>query len=273
MRQIDPDQAYLWPAHRAAFLFSGSVTAFIDNAQVPGADLHAHWWDFISYVPQGSMSVLNPVMRIEDQMLDGIPRRHQVRGRAALRREIVAFLRRDRARCRCVAGLSTPVIGRDAASACSSRWPRFFNPRVILADEPTTALDVIMQKRILVLILGLQRRMRNALVIVSHDLGVHYQLTTRIAIAYAGELIEIGPTAAMFAAPLHPYTEALVGALPRVGDEGRRHGLDGRPPSLLDPPPGCRFHPRCPEAQDVCRRLAPPLEEKSAGRFAACHFR
>ncbi len=111
------------------------------------------------------------------------------------------------------------------------------------------------------------------MVIVSHDLGVHYQLTHRLAIAYAGELVEIGPTDEIFAAPLHPYTRALVEAIPRLGEHVRREGLDGRPPSLLDPPPGCRFHPRCSEAQEVCRRVPPRLVEKAPGRQAACHFR
>jgi peptide/nickel transport system ATP-binding protein len=253
-------------------LFSGQVTAFIDGVSVPGAALHRYWWDFISYVPQGSMSVLNPVMRIEDQVLDAIPRRHRPRGRAALRDEVMAFFAEI--------GLEAGVLRAYPHQLSGGMRQRvlvalaaFLHPRVIIADEPTTALDVIMQKRILLLTLDLQRRMHNALVIVSHDLGVHYQLTDRIVIAYAGELVEIGATADVFAGPLHPYTSALLGALPQVGDHGRRQGLEGRPPSLLDPPPGCRFHPRCPEARDVCRKLTPSLEEKSSGRFAACHFR
>jgi len=253
-------------------LFSGTVTATIDGTQIPGDQLHAHWWDFVSYIPQGSMSVLNPVLRIGDQALDAIPARHRSRGQARLRAELAGFVQQI--------GLDADVLRAYPHQLSGGMRQRvlvamaaFLNPRIMLADEPTTALDVIMQKRILLLVRELQRKMRNALVIVSHDLGVHYQLTHRIAIAYAAELVEIGPTAEIFAAPLHPYTNALVQALPRIGEATRREGLEGRPPALTDPPPGCRFHPRCPEAQARCREVAPVLEEKAPGRFAACHFR
>ncbi len=256
----------------ALHLFAGSVTATIDGAPVPGDRLHAHWWDFVSYIPQGSMSVLNPVLRIGDQALDAIPQRHRARGAAGLKRELAAFVGQI--------GLDPDVLRAYPHQLSGGMRQRvlvamaaFLNPRVILADEPTTALDVIMQKRILLLVHELQRRMRNALVIVSHDLGVHYQLTHRIAIAYAAELVEVGPTAEVLAAPLHPYTTALVQALPRIGDAGRREGLEGRPPALTDPPSGCRFHPRCPEARAQCRETAPVLELKAPGRFVACHFR
>ncbi len=253
-------------------LFAGSATAFIDNQAVPIAMLRPHWWDFISYIPQGSMSVLNPVLRIEDQMLDAIPARHRARGRPALRAALVKMFSQI--------GLEPDVLRAYPHLLSGGMRQRvlvalatYLHPRVLLADEPTTALDVVTQKRILLLLRDMQRRLRNAVVIVSHDLGVHYQLTHRLAIAYAGELVEIGPTDEIFAAPLHPYTQALVQAIPRLGEDVRREGLDGRPPSLLDPPPGCRFHPRCPEAQEVCRRMPPRLLEKAPGRQAACHFR
>jgi peptide/nickel transport system ATP-binding protein len=253
-------------------LFAGEVTAGIDGTSVTGADLHAWWWDYISYIPQGSMSVLNPVLRIADQAFDAIPPRHRARGTAALRAEFTGFARQ--------VGLEPTVLRAFPHQLSGGMRQRvlvamaaFLQPRVILADEPTTALDVIMQKRILTLLHSLQRRMHNALVIVSHDLGVHFQLTDRLAIAYAAEIVELGPTAEMFAAPLHPYTRALVEALPRIGETARREGLEGRPPGLNAPPSGCRFHPRCPEAQARCRIEAPLLEEKAHGRFAACHFR
>ena len=256
----------------ALHLFSGSLTATVDGEDIPGDRLHARWWDFISYIPQGSMSVLNPVLRIGDQALDAIPPRHRERGKTALRQELATFVQQI--------GLDADVLRAYPHQLSGGMRQRvlvamaaFLNPRVMLADEPTTALDVIMQKRILMLVHELQRKMRNALVIVSHDLGVHYQLTHRIAIAYAAELVEIGPTAAVFAAPLHPYTAALVQALPRIGETLRREGLEGRPPALVAPPSGCRFHPRCPEAQSRCGVEAPVLEEKAPGRFAACHFR
>ena len=253
-------------------LFAGTATAFIDNIEVPIADLRPYWWDFISYIPQGSMSVLNPVLRIEAQSFDAIPARHRARGRLALRRELEEMFGQI--------GLAPEVLRAYPHQLSGGMRQRvlvalaaFLHPRIMLADEPTTALDVVTQKRILLLLRDLQRRMRNSVVIVSHDLGVHYQISDRIAIAYAGELVEIGPTEALFAAPLHPYTQALIEAIPRLGEDARREGLEGRPPSLLEPPAGCRFHPRCPEAQDVCRRVSPPLAEKAPDRQVACHFR
>ena len=218
------------------------------------------------------MSVLNPVLRIEDQSFDAIPARHRARGRPALREELAKMFGQI--------GLSPDVLRSYPHLLSGGMRQRvlvalaaFLHPRIMLADEPTTALDVVTQKRILLLLRDLQREMRNSVVIVSHDLGVHYQITHRIAIAYAGELIEVGPTEQVFANPLHPYTRALIEAIPRLGEDARRQGLDGCPPSLLDPPTGCRFHPRCPEAQDLCRTVSPALVDKAPDRQAACHFR
>ncbi len=256
------------PLHR----FSGTATAFMEGQPVPVADLQPHWWDFISYIPQGSMSVLNPVLRIEDQMLDAIPPRHRGRGRLALRAALVEMFGQiglDEDVLRAYPHLLSGGMRQRVLVALAA----YLHPRIMLADEPTTALDVVTQKRILLLLRDLQLRMRNAVVIVSHDLGVHYQLTHRIAIAYGGEIVEVGPTDRVFAAPLHPYTRALVNSIPRLGDDARREGLEGRPPNLLEPPAGCRFHPRCPEAQDICRRVGPSLAAKAPDREAACHFR
>ena len=129
-----------------------------------------------------------------------------------------------------------------------------------------------MQKSILLLLVAIQRRQKNALVIVSHDLGVHYQITDRIAICYAGKIVEIGPTREIFANPRHPYTQALIESLPRLGDRTLRHGIEGRPPDLANPPSGCRFAARCPKVFDTCARLSPELVEKTPGHATACHL-
>jgi peptide/nickel transport system ATP-binding protein len=240
--------------------------------EAEGKDFQKLWWDTVSYVPQGSMSVLNPIMKVEKQIVDSLPRREREGSRKKLRQRIAAFL----------AGLGLPETVLDAYPHQLSGGMRqrvlvaiaaFLNPRLILADEPTTALDVVVQKKILLMMVEIQRRLKNTLVLVSHDLGVHFQITDRIAIAYAGKLVEVGPTAEVFVAPSHPYTRALIGALPRVGQRRERIGLEGRPPSLASPPSGCRFADRCPEAQAICRRIAPPLVPRAAGRPVACHFR
>jgi peptide/nickel transport system ATP-binding protein len=143
----------------------------------------------------------------------------------------------------------------------------------VLADEPTTALDVVIQRGILTMLMRLQKQLQNTFIIVSHDMGVHYQITDRMVIMYAGKVAEIAPTEALFARPLHPYTEMLINALPRLGDDEQRVGISGRPPSLLNPPPGCRFADRCPLVTDRCREVVPPLVEVEPGRFAACIVR
>ncbi|GHA25115.1 peptide ABC transporter ATP-binding protein [Devosia pacifica] len=237
-----------------------------------GANLSELWWDQISYVPQGSMSVLNPLMKVDKQIIDGLPKREKHGSRADLRKRIANFLKG--------LGLEESVLEAYPHQLSGGMRQRvlvaiaaFVNPRLILADEPTTALDVVVQKRILLMMVEIQRRLKNTLVLVSHDLGVHYQITDRLAIAYAGKIVEIGPTQKIFAAPSHPYTQALIAALPRVGEKGQRSGLEGRPPSLVKPPQGCRFAARCPEAQDICRAQSPELKMRSADRPVACHFR
>jgi len=148
----------------------------------------------------------------------------------------------------------------------------FMAPSLVLADEPTTALDVVVQKDILMLLMRLQKQFKNTMVLVSHDMGVHYQITKRMGIMYAGSMVEIGETERIFNDPVHPYTRMLVNALPRVGDTRPREGIPGRPPSLLNPPDGCRFAPRCPQATDLCRQTSPAFAEIADGHFAACHM-
>ena len=149
----------------------------------------------------------------------------------------------------------------------------FMSPNVVLADEPTTALDVVVQRGILMMLMDLQKQFKNTLVIVSHDMGVHYQITDRMGIMYSGSFVELGPTEAIFDDPIHPYTKMLIGALPRVGDKSQKVGIPGRPPALKNPPPGCRFAARCPQATDKCRQDPPPeFREIRPGRFAACHY-
>ena len=146
------------------------------------------------------------------------------------------------------------------------------NPKLLIADEPTTALDVVVQKGILQMLMELQAKMGNSLVIVSHDMGVHYQITNRMGIMYSGSMVELGPTDDIFASPLHPYTQMLIRSLPKIGDQGMRVGIQGGPPDLRNPPPGCRFAPRCKMAKPECSQSAPKFTGVQPGRFAACHL-
>ncbi len=142
-------------------------------------------------------------------------------------------------------------------------------PRFIIADEPTTALDVIVQKDVLEMLRRIQREMGSSMLFVTHDMAVHAHLSDRLGIVYAGRLVEEGRTRDLFRRPLHPYTAHLIGSLPRIGDLSVKEGLAGRPPSLAEPPPGCRFHPRCPLAMPVCREVTPEMQ--GVGHRVACH--
>jgi peptide/nickel transport system ATP-binding protein len=143
-------------------------------------------------------------------------------------------------------------------------------PEFIIADEPTTALDVLVQQDVLALIKEVQGRIRSSIIFVTHDMSVHAAIADRIGIVYAGRLVEDGSTEQVFKRPQHPYTAHLIASLPRIGDVRERRSLPGRPPNLSDPPGGCRFHPRCPLAIDRCARDVPPLVPHHLGGRVAC---
>jgi peptide/nickel transport system ATP-binding protein len=228
------------------------------------------WWKTISYVPQGAMSVLNPVARIERQFMDAVPSGHR-EARAMVRANLASYLSE--------LGLPSQVLRSYPHQLSGGMRQRvviamatFLHPAVVLADEPTTALDVIVQRSILTLLTHLQSQMKNSLIIVSHDMGVHYQITHRMGIMYAGRMVERGPTARIFERPLHPYTRALINALPKIGDTGRREGIPGLPPNLLAPATGCPFAARCPAVMDICRRAAPTALQIEPDHVVECHL-
>ncbi len=146
------------------------------------------------------------------------------------------------------------------------------HPRLIVADEPVSALDVSVQAQIINLLEDLQQEFRLTYLFISHDLSVVRHLSTRVAVMYLGQIVEIGPTEPLFEEPLHPYTRALLSAAPGQGQR-ERIILQGAPPSPLDPPPGCPFHPRCPAVVgEVCRTVRPALIERPGGRWVSCHI-
>ncbi len=232
------------------------------------ADLDAIRWRHLSYVVQGSMNTLNPVRRVKHSFVD-FAFRHVGLPRAAFFDRVHAHLER----------LHLPASVLDAFPHELSGGMRqrvtialatICRPEFIIADEPTTALDVVVQKSVLALLREVQQEMGASLLLVTHDLTVHAAVCDRLGIMYAGRLVEEGPTAELFRAARHPYTQHLVASLPRIGDVGARASLQGRPPSLADPPPGCRFHPRCPSAMDICRSQAPAMQSAGPGHRVAC---
>ncbi|MFB7504470.1 ABC transporter ATP-binding protein [Streptomyces broussonetiae] len=146
-------------------------------------------------------------------------------------------------------------------------------PALIIADEPTTALDVTVQAQVMDLLAELQREYRMGLILITHDLGVVADVADRIAVMYAGRIVENAPVHDIYKAPAHPYTRGLLDSIPRLDQKGQElYAIKGLPPNLMNIPPGCAFHPRCPMARDVCRTEVPPLYEVGEHRGSACHF-
>ncbi|WP_297106191.1 ABC transporter ATP-binding protein [uncultured Devosia sp.] len=240
----------------------------IDVAHATPEEIEAVRWKHLSYIMQGSMSVLNPVRRIGKTFQDFAQRPLGLKG-AEFESRVVNHLARLnlspdvlRAYPHELSGGMRQRVTIGLATVC--------HPEFIIADEPTTALDVVVQKEVLSLIRDIQKEMGASVVFVTHDMSVHANVADRVGIIYAGRLVEEGPTRDMFFAPKHPYTAHLVASLPRIGDRQQRPALEGRPPNLADPPQGCRFHPRCPLAVDKCRKEVPPLETIGPDHRTAC---
>jgi len=239
------------------------------NRQVVTTEnIREHWFKGISYIPQSSMSSLNPVVRIRKQFVNHLDPK---RNKAKVLEEVRAYIQK----------LDLPPEAIDAYPHQLSGGMRqrimvamgtYFKPDIILADEPTTALDVVVQKGILLLLMDIQEEMKNNIFFVSHDMGVHYQITHKMLIMYAAQAVEYGNSDIIFSEPLHPYTKLLVESLPTIGDEHLRRGVSGRPPSLWEDLKGCRFAPRCPLATEHCLTTEPEFREYRPDHFVACHY-
>ncbi len=224
----------------------------------------------IAMIMQDPMTSLNPVYSIGDQV--GAPlRNHNVAHGAKLRSSIVDVLKRVR--------IPSPEdrLGDYPHQFSGGQRQRIVaamaigcTPRLLVADEPTTALDVTIQVQIIALLRQIQEDAGVGIILITHDLGVAASLCRRIAVMYAGQIIETGPVRSIYRKPSHPYTQALLEAIPRLGSRRKRlAAIPGQPPSLINPPTGCRFAARCPYRMDKCAE-PPPLVEVAEGHTAAC---
>ena len=225
----------------------------------------------IAMVPQGALNSLNPVMRIRDQVIDGL-KDHGVRMSDAQFSERVGELLLS-------VGLDADVASKYPHELSGGMKQRVtiaiaisMNPSVIIADEPTSALDVVVQKQVVQTLRDVQERIGAAAIMIGHDMGLMAQFASRIGIMYGGRIVELGPVSSIFNDPKHPYTRLLISSLPDTRSKRRLEGIPGLPPSLLRPPTGCVFHPRCPEAMAVCQQELPELRELSEAQIASCHL-
>ncbi len=240
----------------------------VDIHAVDRRELAAIRWKHLSYIMQGSMNVLNPVRRVRHSFVD-FAFRHIGKPMPEFLQVVRNHLQRLHLAPDVLDAYPHQLSGgmRQRVTIALATVCR---PEFIIADEPTTALDVVVQKGVLAMIHEIQRELGSSLIFVTHDMSVHANLADRLGIMYAGRLVEEGRTADVFRSPRHPYTAHLIASLPRLGDTSPKKGLDGAPPNLANPPPGCRFHPRCPRASDICRRETPPMTWLAAGHRAAC---
>jgi peptide/nickel transport system ATP-binding protein len=235
--------------------------------ELSSKELSKFWGAEIALILQDPMTSLNPVKRIGEQLTETILLHMRVTKKEAQDRA-VELLR--------AVGLSEPErrvrqypheLSGGMRQRVTIAIALSCNPRLLLADEPTTALDVTVQAQILDLLADLQTRTRMSMLLVTHDLRVVRSRSHRIAVMYAGRIVETAPTAELFAEPKMPYTEALMNAVPPIAGPNhvRLQVIPGRPPNLIDPPAGCKFSPRCPYAQEKCLTDEPPLRDVGSG--------
>jgi peptide/nickel transport system ATP-binding protein len=242
---------------------------YVDLTPLNEDEMRRYRWTRISMVFQAAMSSLNPVQRVGNQLVEVIQTheriaRDEARGRVAELFQMVGLepALMERYPHELSGGMKQRAVIA-LALACK--------PDVIIADEPTTALDVIVQYRVLQELRHVQAQQGTAMIYISHDLGVIAEVSARIAVMYAGKIVEMASTADLFHHPRHPYTIALMSSFPNLqGPKRELVALEGDPPDLVSPPVGCRFNPRCPNALQICREQEPPLEAHAQGHLAAC---
>lgn len=220
--------------------------------------LRALRWNGFSVVMQSAMNALNPVLTVASQFADAM-RSHGINSREEIRRrsrDVLAMVGIDAIHLTSYPHQLSGGMRQRVMIAMSL----LLRPELIVMDEPTSALDVVAQRSLMVQIKALQRSLGFAVVFVTHDMSLIAQFSDRLAVMYAGAIVEIGPTRDVFATPGHPYTQALLECFPSIhGPKRPLQGLPGTPPSLVTPPDGCRFHPRCPRAMPRCSREPPTL--------------
>ena len=229
-------------------------------------------WKRISMVFQAAMNSLNPVYKVGDQIIEALEAHNLVTSNEEARRRVEDLFR--------LVDLDPQMMEQYPHEYSGGMRQRAIiamalacHPDLIIADEPTTALDVIVQDNLLREMTALQKKLGMSMIYISHDIAVIAEVSDCIAVMYAGRLAEFGTSEQIFKRPLHPYTYGLMSAFPSiVGPKHELTTMPGEPPDLIHPPTGCRFHPRCPNAQKICEQEVPEFEDMGDGHYAACYF-
>ena len=247
----------------------------LDGVDIVGLDDNTfdkeYRWKRMAYVFQGAMNALNPVFRVGDQIAEAITIHEDVEKREAMERarELFSLVGIDPDRVTSYPHELSGGMKQRAMIAMALAC----NPDFIIADEPTTALDVIVQAQTLQVINELRKEFGLTMMLITHDLSVVAQTCTTCAIMYAGNIVEYADIETIFKEPSHPYTKALISAFPSIKEDRRElNSIAGIPPNLLNPPTGCRFNPRCLHSMDICKNEKPEYTELGDKHLAACHL-
>lgn len=255
-------------------VLSGEVNYSYDNKHfnllnLDKKQLREVQWEDISYIPQGSMSTLNPVRKIRKTFEDVIKAHKTTEEKEEYEKLMEEHIR--------YLGLPLEVLDSYPHQLSGGMRQRttialatILKPKIIFADEPTTALDVIVQRGVIQMLKKLHEEQENTMLIVTHDMAVHANVADRIAVMYAGKLVEIAKKEILFTNPKHPYSQFLIRSLPKIGDKKQKISAPGNPPSLANPPSGCRFHPRCPYVKDICKEYIPKFRNYDNSHQIAC---
>lgn len=243
-----------------------------DIAKNSEAEWQLYRWNDIAMVFQGAMNALNPVKKISFQIAEAISLHNPEMKDDEIKDRIVELFQ--------VVGLDTTRVDDYPHEFSGGMRQRVMiamalacSPKVLIADEPTTALDVMVQAQIIDLINDLREKMNMSMMIITHDLSIISETCDRIAVMYAGNIVEIGSVRDVIKSSKHPYTQKLIAAFPNIyGEKKLIESIPGSPPNLLSPPPGCRFHLRCSEAMAVCQSKVPKPVDFGNGHYAACHL-
>ena len=225
----------------------------------------------IAYIPQGAMNSLNPVTRIGSQLVDAMKAHTKNLSKADMKSRAVHALESVELEADVFKMYAHELSGGMKQRVCIAIGI-LLEPKVIIADEPTSALDVVTQRQVMETINRVQEQIGAAVILIGHDMGLMAQSMDKVAVMYAGRLVEVSTVKEMFTEPKHPYSQALIRSLPKLEQKGVFEGIPGLAPSLLRLPGGCSFHPRCQHMMEHCKTIRPENQVLAGGRRVTCHL-
>jgi len=247
------------------------VVGGVDLMALDGEEMRKARLSKIAYIPQGAMNSLNPVMRIGAQMMDAVKSHVSAEPKSVTTERCIHALKSVDLDPGTFRMYPHELSGGMKQRVCIAIGI-LLDPKVIIADEPTSALDVVTQRQVMETIDSIQERLKAAVILIGHDMGLMAQFVDKVAVMYAGRLVEVSTVREMFTDPKHPYAKALISSLPNLNNKGVFQGIPGLAPSLLRLPSGCAFHPRCTQVMDPCRSKRPQSAALPGGRVVTCHL-